>query len=475
MQKKFLSNLILLLAVNLIIKPLTIFGIDTEVQNRMGTAEFGLYFTLFNFTTIFNILIDLGINNFTVRNVALHPHVLKKYMGSTLLLRLILSFVYLIFCSIVGLAIGYQWEMLPLIILFGVQQITYTIISYSRSYLSGLLLFKQDAFLSVLDKTLVLIVCGTLLYAGINFDFTVQNYISIQLICNGIAAVIALVMLLRQVGNVQFKFRKALFIYIIRESLPYALFIVLMMLYTRMDSVMIERLHVNGQYESGVYAQGFRLVDAGFMFAMLFGTLLLPLFSKLLKDKGESKRLLKVASKLLIWGAIAISFIACFNAEMILHTLYDEVAANGVLLVQVQFITFVWMCGTVIYGTYLTAVGDMRLLNQIGLVGLIVNLLLNIGLIPQYGALGAAIATAFTQAAVTTIQFWKVKSHLKVSISFMNVAILLIYIGVLFILGCMISGQPFGLLLYAGICFALLFVFKVIDVKGFIALIKLER
>ena len=31
-----------------------------------------------------------------------------------------------------------------------------------------------------------------------------------------------------------------------------------MLLYTRIDGVMLERIHPNGAYESGIYAQGFR-------------------------------------------------------------------------------------------------------------------------------------------------------------------------------------------------------------------------
>ena len=56
MQKKFLTNLGFLLLVNLLIKPFYILGIDAEVQNAASGGEYGLYFALFNFTFLFNIL-----------------------------------------------------------------------------------------------------------------------------------------------------------------------------------------------------------------------------------------------------------------------------------------------------------------------------------------------------------------------------------------------------------------------------------
>ena len=58
MQKQFLSNLIITILLNLLVKPVALFAIDASVQNRVGEAEYGLYFTLLNLTVIFNIFLD---------------------------------------------------------------------------------------------------------------------------------------------------------------------------------------------------------------------------------------------------------------------------------------------------------------------------------------------------------------------------------------------------------------------------------
>ena len=84
MQKKFVSNLILIVLLNLLVKPLAIFGIDAEVQNEVGAEQFGIYFSLLNFSFLFNILLDFGINNFTTKNVAQHPKIASKYFNSQL-------------------------------------------------------------------------------------------------------------------------------------------------------------------------------------------------------------------------------------------------------------------------------------------------------------------------------------------------------------------------------------------------------
>ena len=108
MQQKFLSNLVLLLLLNLVIKPVAIFGIDATVQNQVGSEEYGLYFSLLNFTYLFNILLDLGINNFTTKNVAQYPGLMAKYMGRIAGLRLVL---FVLYANTVGIYCSYLFSL----------------------------------------------------------------------------------------------------------------------------------------------------------------------------------------------------------------------------------------------------------------------------------------------------------------------------------------------------------------------------
>ena len=50
MQKKYLKNLALLIFLNLLVKPFWILGVDREVQNVVGTSEYGFYSVILNFS-----------------------------------------------------------------------------------------------------------------------------------------------------------------------------------------------------------------------------------------------------------------------------------------------------------------------------------------------------------------------------------------------------------------------------------------
>ena len=63
MKKKFLSNLFLIIILNIVIKPLYILGIDAEIINRVGELEYGQYFAIINLTFIFNIFSISALEN----------------------------------------------------------------------------------------------------------------------------------------------------------------------------------------------------------------------------------------------------------------------------------------------------------------------------------------------------------------------------------------------------------------------------
>jgi len=159
MQKKFISNLILIILLNLLVKPFAIFGIDAGVQNRVSTEAYGLYFSLLNLSFIFNIITDLGINNFTTRNIAQYPKVMPKYFGKVLSFRLLLFVIYSLLTLTAGFVAGYRGEALYFLSVLIFNQLLATLIGYLRSHFGGLLLFRTDALISVLDRLLLILFC----------------------------------------------------------------------------------------------------------------------------------------------------------------------------------------------------------------------------------------------------------------------------------------------------------------------------
>ncbi|MEL6359079.1 MAG: polysaccharide biosynthesis protein, partial [Bacteroidota bacterium] len=64
MQKRFLSNAFLVLALNFTIKGTYLLVVEREVQNLLPRGDYGLYFSLFNLSLMFQLLADFGLQHF---------------------------------------------------------------------------------------------------------------------------------------------------------------------------------------------------------------------------------------------------------------------------------------------------------------------------------------------------------------------------------------------------------------------------
>lgn len=405
MQKKFFSNLFFIVLLNLLIKPLYIFGIDVQVQNTVEAEDYGLYFSLLNFSFLLNIFLDIGVTNFNTKNTAQSPNTLNKYIGSFFGLKIMLGILYAIISIGFALILGYSDKEMYLLSFFLLNQIFIGLILYIRSNFAGLHQFKIDAVLSVLDRLLLIIISAVLLYGHwTESTFKIEWFIYAQSFSYGSTLLIGIILTRMRLGAIKVKANKILSFAILRKSIPFAILILLMMMYTRIDAVMLERLLPNGKQQAGIYAQGFRLLDAVNMFAFLVAGLLLPMFSRLISDKVSVLPILQTAGKFLIGIAFIVGIGFAVNTDFIMNFIYrNNVQASSTVFFWL-ILSFIPMSFSHVFGTLLTANNNLRILNQMALFGVLLNVVLNLILIPKMEAEGAAIATITTQALTALFQ-----------------------------------------------------------------------
>lgn len=405
MRRKFITNLALLVFLNLLIKPFWIFGIDRTVQNVVGAEEYGLYFSLFNFSLLLNFLLDLGITNYNNRNIAQHNQLLSKSLSSIVALKFLLAVIYFVITVIIALVIGYESRQIHLLIFLIINQFISGFILYFRSNLSGLQFFKTDSILSVLDRSIMILICSILLWSGIsNVPFKIEWFVYAQSAAYLIALIISMFIVYSKAEFLKLNFDFTYFIAILKKSYPFAILTLLMALYFRIDSVMLERMLPDGKEQAGIYAQAYRILDAAAMFAFLFAGLLLPMFSRMLKNKESIDQLTFFSMILLLVPVLGITSASFFYRAEIMDLLYHQHVASSSLIFGVLILSYIGIATTYIFGTLLTANGSLKQLNLMAGFGVLLNVILNFILIPKYAALGAAIASLITQSITAVIQ-----------------------------------------------------------------------
>ncbi|MFT4602905.1 MAG: O-antigen/teichoic acid export membrane protein [Arenicella sp.] len=415
MKGKFLSSLFLLVVLNLLVKPFYILGIDAEVQNRVGEEVYGNYYALLNFSFLLNILLDLGITNYNTRNIAQHPQLLAKHFYKILSLRFALFGLYATFTLLSGALMGYNSNEFYILSILLVNQFLVAIIQFSRSNFAGLHLFKTDALISVLDRSLLIIFVSILLWTNwVGDTFQIEWFIYAQTLAYGITAIVSVTALSKRIEQIKIGIKKTFSLVLLRQSLPYALLIFLMMMYNRIDAVMLERMLDDGDTQAGIYAQGFRILDAVNMFALLFAGLLLPIFARLIKKKEDISEMMYLAFRILVGISIVVSLVLFFHGSGLIKARYDSATWESVMSFSLLILSFVPVAITYVFGTLLTANGSLKQLNYMALFGLVLNIVLNAILIEDYKVIGAAGATLITQSITAVIQLILVYRILKV-------------------------------------------------------------
>ncbi len=408
MQPRFLSNLVLLLGLNLLVKPFYLLVVEAEIQNRVGAHAFGTYFALISFSFILNIIPDLGITNWNTRHIARNSQLLQKHFGYIFTLRLCLSALFIVVCLVCGFVLNYRGTEMAILAILALSQVLASLLLFLRSNLAGLHRFREDSLLSVLDRLLLAAAMSLLLWTGLGGDrFDIRWLVWGQAGAYAAACAVAMFMVMRHAGRLRLSWDPVFFRAVLKESSPYALLIFFSAVAYRLDSVMLERWR--SPHDSGIYAMAFRFYEAFNMMAYLFASLLLPMYSRMLKKDEDTGPLMSQAFRLLFSGALVVCSIAWFKSGYVLSLFYDHSIAEarpsfhllmaGVLLFSLQYI----------FGSLLTAKGALKSLLWTAFTGMVLNAVLNTLLIPAMGPEGAAIANVATQGLVVTVQVWLVR------------------------------------------------------------------
>jgi O-antigen/teichoic acid export membrane protein len=444
MRRFFVKNILFVIAVNVLVKPIWVFFIDRTVQNTVPGGTYGTYQALLSLSIIFQTVLDFGISSYNSRMIAQDPDRLPSLFPAMLSARLVLMVAYMVLAFIWAFAFGYRgWELHLLIGVLLIQALN-ALVSFIRSNVAALHRFKTDGLLSVTDRLLAIVICGFLLvYPPTARHFRIEWFIITQIVCYFIAAVLGYI-ILRRIGKVQlrFSFNAQEVMKIARQSFPYALLIFLMSIYNRADAMMIERLCTDGKDQAGIWAAAFRLLDMANILGLMFATMLLPMFGRMLAQKTDVQPIIKLCVNMLLPFSFMVAVAGYFFGDDIMYMLYHKSqlyyqhSLSYTAVFSILMASFPAWCLMYVYSTLLTSNGSLKTLNSIAFFGVIINLGLNFMLIPRYGAIGGALVSFLTQTVlalaftVATVRIIKLRINIRWTLAQLGYLLFVIAVGI---------------------------------------------
>ncbi|RYZ55962.1 MAG: hypothetical protein EOO14_12715, partial [Chitinophagaceae bacterium] len=387
--KQFFKSLSWLLFLNLLIKPAWVFLIDRRVQNLVGHEVYGTYFALFNFTYIFLFLADAGLTTMLTQRLAANG---SGNVQQLLRLKFLLMALYALCCSGIALLTGIgNWNILLYLVV--IQSLTSFFI-FLRGILTAAQLFKSDAYFSVLDKSLLILLSLGPVY-GFFKPMTILLFLQLQTLSMA-AAVGSLLFFLWQKKKITGGEKVSLLL-MGKRVLPFVSLLLLMATHNRLDAFLLVQIHPDGAKQAGIYAMAFRLLDAGNMLGYLTASFLLPFLARNRQDGALVQKVVLFSRHgLLLLSVLTLAFVIVHTTwlqALLYHSAEEYI--NTVFILTIAALPAYYLVH--VYGTALTAIGAFGPFIRILLVAVAGNVALNLWLIPAYGALGSCIAALISQ------------------------------------------------------------------------------
>ena len=388
---KLYKNIALAILLNLTIKPINLL-LENLVQDRIGHEQYGLFAALNALAFLFIVIVDLGINQFVTKKFASEAQARSELYSTYFSFKFALAGFYPFFMIAIGYLLGYTNEEILLLFLISLSYCALQLIMYLRAKFQASQLFTIDSIASIADKTVLIVFTAAVLGMGI----TLHNYIDVRLF----AAILALILV--AIPAIKIYSPKAFILNwnysnwksIVKQTYPFAFITVLFSVHDKIDQVMIERML--DDHASGLYAGAYRWLDAFMMFLWI----ILPMFfARFAFYKNTKQDLSKVLTMAQIVSAVPMIFVSCFvwfHGEQLFFLLGNSTAfeiAEMTLCLKILFIAVFIHAYFACLGTLLSATGGEFYINRMLIFSILINVILNIFLLPLMGISGAAIAT----------------------------------------------------------------------------------
>jgi O-antigen/teichoic acid export membrane protein len=386
---------------------LYIFGFFTLIYTAryLGAGGFGILSLALSITGIFAMFIDMGLNTFMVREIARDKSIVDKYIPNVALMRIILSFLTIGLIILIVNIINY-----PEIVKIVIYIITTSVIinAFSGIFSS---IFQANEKMEYLSISMLIpsvsLLLGTLI--GVYYKFTIIYFAYLYIISSCLVLGFITITYLCNFKFPKIKIDWSIWKPTLKEAWPFGVAAISGLLYTYIDSILLSI--IEGNTVVGWYSAAYRLMLVVLFIPTTVNTVIFPVMSQLFKSSGDSLRMINERYfKYMIIIGIPMGFGTTILADKIILLIYGASYSNSILSLQILIWTMVFTFIGASFVQVLQSINKQLIITKIAGICVIINIVLNLILIPKFSFIGASIATVITEIILvgyTTLATYK--------------------------------------------------------------------
>lgn len=358
----------------------------------LGKESYGIWSVIQAVPSMFIALSHLGIDSILLRRVAREKNAQHELFSQALVIKFILSIVFILFISLFLIISGYEYKIIPLIILYS---LAHVIISYSQLIADVFRAHERfifDAVVTVLRSFALFITTCIIVLLGLQLESLVYgaliSYIILVFFCFYWYVV--------KFGfNFQFYENKK-YIDMLKAAVPFALLTLADPIFMQINVILLSRLH---SYESvAVFNAPYRIMIFLYMIPFALRKTIFPTLSKLSRfDKKEFAQFFSKSFKLITVIGFPIAFGTYFLSEKIIILLFGNEFIESVQPMKIMSIILIFNYFRQILNVTLFASDKEKIASITFIFATILNICLGLLFIPRWSYNGACYAILISE------------------------------------------------------------------------------
>ena len=383
--RRVLKNTTVLLAGNILSTGLGVVYVSA-LARYIHAAGMGKLATATSLVAMLGLVVDFGVSQVVTRDIAADRAVASIYVPNVLLLRVLLSFLFV--AAIVGVtdAREYPVNTALIIYIYGLAYIFDQLADVLFSVFNG---FERMEFPAILQTGRNLINIGLSLGA-IYSRGSLVTIVMISAVASFIKLAASLVVLRRGFVKPKLKIDLALSRRILGLSLPFAGLTVVSVVNRQVDTYLLSLYR--SETEVGWFSSANMLITYMLLVPSMLNQSIFPVFARFHSYSKESlEQGYRLSFRYLLMLGVPLCVGTIVTADRWIALLYGPGFENAAVALRILSFILFWMFGFA-NGALLNATGGEVFLVRIAWIGVALNVVVALLLIPDFGFVGASVA-----------------------------------------------------------------------------------
>lgn len=373
------------------------FLVGAYTARYLQPENYGLINLGLSYVTIFSSISSLGIEGILINEMINNPDKEGSILGTSIVLRLVSSFLSIISLICFFAITNFNTMEMAIITVIQSFSLLFNIYEWFEYWFQSKLLSKY----AVISRIIAAVVVALIRIIFIHLNLSVLFFALVQ-IFNTFSCFILLYILFKKNSSIELKYDKEYAKKLLRKGFPFLLSSLCIILYARMDKIMIG--YYLGETNVGFYTAAVTLSELINFVPQSIITSARPVIFESAKDSEfkYKRRIIQLYCIVFYFCLLVCLFIFIFSdwiVELVYGIEYISASISFKILSFANIFSLLGVARTIL----LVCQNKMSYLKNFTFLGSLTNLILNMILIPIYGISGAAIATFFTQLSVFTV------------------------------------------------------------------------